>query len=88
MSRIIHLTGSSLAKDPQFPAVYTPASTGGAPYGSALVQALDAAGGIQALARNLRVPKKQLTSWIEGDAELPHVVLLRALDFVKGRQRK
>jgi hypothetical protein len=52
-------------------------------YPGTLVEALGAAGCIQALARHLRVPQKQLTSWMEGDEETPRTVLLRALDFVR-----
>ena len=51
---------------------------------AALAQAFCAAGGIQALARYLRVPKKQLTSWMEGDVETPSGVLVRAIAFVRG----
>jgi len=50
-----------------------------------LAQALRVAGGIQALARYLRVPKKQLTSWMEGEEKTPSTVLLRALAFVRGQ---
>jgi hypothetical protein len=48
-----------------------------------LVEALDLAGGIQTLARKLRVPSKQLGSWIEGEVETPHSVWLRALDLIR-----
>ena len=50
-----------------------------------LSQALGVAGGIQALARYLRVPKKQLASWVEGDEQTPAGVLLRAIAFIRGR---
>ncbi|HET7366140.1 MAG TPA: hypothetical protein VFJ70_21400 [Burkholderiales bacterium] len=49
-----------------------------------LVEAASIAGGIRTLARRLRVPLKQLTSWIEGDEEIPLPVLLRAIDFLRG----
>ena len=48
-----------------------------------LLEAAEVAGGVQELARRLRVPKKQLTSWMEGDAETPPAVFLRALDFLR-----
>jgi hypothetical protein len=50
---------------------------------STLLEAAAAAGGVQALARRLRVPTKQLGSWMEGDAEAPAAVLLRALGFLQ-----
>lgn len=43
------------------------------------------AGGTRALARRLRVPTKQLTSWIEGEEQTPHTVFLRLLAFVGAR---
>jgi hypothetical protein len=52
---------------------------------SVLLQAAGVAGGVQALARRLRVPSKQLTSWMEGEAQTPHTVYLRVLDFVAAR---
>ena len=48
-----------------------------------LLEAADIAGGIQILARRLRVPSKQLSSWMEGEVETPHTVFLRALDFIR-----
>jgi hypothetical protein len=42
------------------------------------------AGGVEALARQLRVPKKQLGSWIAGEVETPHGVFLRVVDFLRG----
>jgi hypothetical protein len=51
---------------------------------STLVEAASIAGDVRTLARRLRVPVKQLTSWIEGDEETPRPVLLRAIDFVRG----
>lgn len=51
---------------------------------STLVEAASIAGDIRTLARRLRVPVKQLTSWIEGDDEIPRPVLLRAIDFLRG----
>lgn len=49
-----------------------------------LLRALGIAGGIEALARELRVPKKQLGSWIAGDVETPHGVFLRVVAFLRG----
>ena len=51
---------------------------------STLVEAANVAGGIRTLARRLRVPVKQLTSWMEGDEQTPRPVLLRAIDFLHG----
>jgi hypothetical protein len=48
----------------------------------ALLMAKGIAGGIDALARHLRVPKKQLASWIEGEVETPRTVFLRAMDYL------
>lgn len=50
---------------------------------SMLLRALGIAGGIEALARQLRVPKKQLGSWIAGEVETPHGVFLRLVDFLR-----
>jgi hypothetical protein len=50
-----------------------------------LRRATSIAGSIDALARYLHVPKKQLGSWIDGDIETPHAVFLRAVDFVARR---
>jgi hypothetical protein len=50
---------------------------------STLVEAASIAGDVRTLARRLRVPVKQLTSWIEGDEEIPRPVLLRAIDFLR-----
>ena len=52
---------------------------------STLFDAATIAGGVQALARKLRVPQKQLTSWMEGDVPTPSAVYLRAIDFVRVR---
>jgi hypothetical protein len=52
---------------------------------SMLLEAAGIAGGVRALARRLRVPTKQLTSWMEGEAQTPHTVFLRVLDFVGAR---
>lgn len=52
---------------------------------SMLLEAAGIAGGIQALARRLRVPSKQLTSWMEGEEKTPHTVFLRVLDFLGAR---
>ena len=50
---------------------------------SALIEAANIAGGIDLLGRRLRVPKKQLRSWIDGDLETPHAVLLRAVRLLR-----
>lgn len=50
-----------------------------------LRRATSIAGSIEALARYLHVPKKQLGSWIDGDIETPRAVFLRAVDFVARR---
>lgn len=50
-----------------------------------LLEAAAIAGGIQALARRLRVPSKQLTSWMQGEEQTPHTVFLRVLNFVGAR---
>jgi hypothetical protein len=50
---------------------------------STLLEAAAAAGGVQALARRLRVPTKQLGSWMEGDAEAPAAVFRRAVHFLQ-----
>lgn len=47
-----------------------------------LLKAKGVAGGIDALARHLRVPKKQLASWIDGEIATPPTVFLRAVDFL------
>jgi hypothetical protein len=51
---------------------------------SMLLRALDLAGGIEALARHLRVPKKQLASWIEGEVDTPDGVFVRVVEFLRG----
>ena len=48
-----------------------------------LLEAMNIAGNIQVLARKLRVPSKQLGSWIEGEVETPGTVLERALNFIR-----
>ena len=48
-----------------------------------LEAAAEIAGGLSVLARRLRVPAKQLRSWMEGDEETPRSVLLRAVEFVR-----
>ena len=53
-----------------------------------LVIAKGIAGGIEALARHLRVPKKQLASWIEGEVETPRSVFLRVLNYLAGTPPK
>jgi DNA-binding transcriptional regulator YiaG len=50
---------------------------------SLLRQAKSIAGSIEVLARYLHVPKKQLSSWIDGEVETPCTVLLRAVDFLR-----
>jgi len=50
-----------------------------------LRRATSIAGSIDALARYLHVPKKQLGSWIDGDIETPRAVFLRAVDFLARR---
>ena len=51
---------------------------------SPLVIAKGVAGGIDALARHLRVPKKQLASWIDGEVETPRTVFLRVVNYLAG----
>jgi len=51
-----------------------------------LLKAAGIAGSIEALARRLRVPKKQLDSWMHGEVETPRTVFLRAVDFLRGAQ--
>ena len=53
------------------------------PLRALLRRAKSMAGSIEALARYLHVPKKQLGGWIDGDVETPRSVLLRAVDFVR-----
>ena len=48
-----------------------------------LVRALDLAGGIEALARHLRVPKKQLAEWIAGEVDTPDGVFMRVIEFLR-----
>jgi hypothetical protein len=48
-----------------------------------LARAQSLAGGIEALARQLRVPKKQLGSWIAGEVETPDGVFLRVVAFLR-----
>ena len=50
---------------------------------SMLLRAMNIAGGIEALARELRVPKKQLGSWIAGELETPDGVYLRLVAFLR-----
>jgi hypothetical protein len=52
-------------------------------YPNPLLQALDIAGGLQALARHLHVPKKQLGSWLDGETETPPAVVVRAINFLR-----
>ncbi len=51
-----------------------------------LLRAMGIAGGIESLARELRVPKKQLGSWIAGEVETPHGVFLRLVAFLRGKR--
>ena len=51
---------------------------------SMLLRAKGIAGGMEELARELRVPKKQLGSWIAGEVETPHGVFLRVVAFLRG----
>jgi len=48
-----------------------------------LARAESLAGGVEALARHLRVPKKQLGSWIAGEVETPDGVFLRVIAFLR-----
>lgn len=50
---------------------------------SLLLRARELAGGIEALARHLRVPKKQLVEWIEGEVSTPHGVAMRVVEFLR-----
>lgn len=50
---------------------------------SPLLEAAALAGGVQALARRLRVPTKQLGSWMDGEAEAPPTVIERAVAFLQ-----
>ena len=50
---------------------------------SLLIRARDLAGGIEALARHLRVPKKQLVEWIDGEVDTPHGVFMRVVEFLR-----
>jgi hypothetical protein len=52
---------------------------------SLLQRAAALAGGIRELSRRLHVPRKQLTSWIEGEVPTPATVFQRALAFVTPR---
>jgi len=56
------------------------------PAASMLARAQQLAGGIEALARHLRVPKKQLGSWIAGEVETPDGVFQRVVDFLRTAQ--
>jgi len=51
---------------------------------STLMIAKGVAGGIEALARHLRVPKKQLASWIDGEVETPRTVFQRVVNYLAG----
>jgi hypothetical protein len=55
---------------------------------SMLLRATSIAGGIEALARHLRVPKKQLDRWIAGEVETPHGVFLRVVDFLRSARTR
>jgi hypothetical protein len=58
------------------------------PEPSMLLRARDLAGGIEALARHLRVPKKQLAEWIDGEVATPHGVFMRVVDFLRVGPKK
>ena len=51
-----------------------------------LLRAAAIAGGIESLARGLRVPKKQLCSWMEGEVQTPRAVVVRAIEFLRCAQ--
>jgi hypothetical protein len=55
---------------------------------SLLLRARDLAGGIEALARHLRVPKKQLVEWIDGEVSTPHGVCMRVIEFLRAGPRQ
>ena len=55
---------------------------------SMLLVAKGVAGGIEALARHLRVPKKQLASWIDGEVSTPPTVCLRVVDYLAAATSK
>jgi hypothetical protein len=52
-------------------------------YPDPLLQALGIAGDLQALARHLHVPKKQLGSWLAGETETPPAIVVRAISFLQ-----
>jgi len=52
-------------------------------YPDPLLQALDIAGGLQALARHLHVPKKHLGCKLAGATETPPAVLVRVINFLQ-----
>lgn len=54
----------------------------GIPATRTLARAAEICGGVQALARILRVPVPDLSAWIAGTAATPMEVYLRALEFV------
>jgi hypothetical protein len=56
------------------------------PAAGMLARAQQLAGGIEALARHLRVPKKQLGTWIAGEVETPDGVFQRVIDFLRTAQ--
>ena len=55
---------------------------------SMLLRALGLAGGIEALARDLRVPKKQLADWIAGEVATPDGVFMRVVALLREGPRR
>jgi hypothetical protein len=53
---------------------------------SMLLRATSIAGGVEAFARHLRVPRKQLKRWIAGETETPHGVFLRVVEFLRSNR--
>ncbi len=50
---------------------------------STFVDAADAAGGRDQLAKAIRVPVRLLSDWMEGLEVAPHLFYLRALDYLR-----
>ena len=55
------------------------------PVSQTLRNAVEAAGGVDALAGVLRVPKAKLETWLDGSGTPPGDVLLKAADLVYRR---
>ena len=70
---------------PELRLVETSRGKGKDPVSQTLRNAVEAAGGVQALAGVLRVPKAQLESWLEGSSAPPGDALLKAADLVYRR---